>query len=80
MMAITKEPKIRTLSMKLTRFDKLKGVIWYDGKFIKCSQANTHILDHSLHFASSVFIVSEFNYRPFKIKEHLKRFKNLQIY
>ena len=61
--------------MKLKRFDKLKGVIWYDGNFIKCSRANTHILDHSLHFASSVFEgIRVYNYRPFKIKEHLKRF------
>ena len=61
--------------MKLTRFDKLKGVMWYDGKFIKCDQAKTHILDHSLHFASSVFEgIRVYNYRPFKIKEHLKRF------
>ena len=62
--------------MKLTRFDKLKGVIWYDGKFIQCSKANTHILDHSLHFASSVFEgIRVYDYRPFKIKEHLMRFK-----
>lgn len=61
--------------MKLKRFDKLKGVIWYDGKFIECSKANTHILDHSLHFASSVFEgIRVYNYIPFKIKEHLKRF------
>ena len=61
--------------MKLKRFDKLKGVIWYDGKFIECSEANTHILDHSLHFASSVFeVIRIYNYIPFKIKEHLKRF------
>ena len=62
--------------MKLTRFDKLKGVIWYDGKFIQCSKANTHILDHSLHFASSVFEgIRVYDCRPFKIKEHLMRFK-----
>jgi len=61
--------------VKLKRFDKLKGVIWYDGKFIECSKANTHILDHSLHFASSVFEgIRVYNYIPFKIKEHLKRF------
>ncbi len=61
--------------MKLTRFDKLKGVVWYDGYFVKCSKANTHILDHSLHFASSVFEgIRVYNCKPFKIKEHLKRF------
>lgn len=61
--------------MKLTRFDKLKGIIWYDGNFIRCSKASTHILDHSLHFASSVFEgIRVYNYKAFKIKEHLKRF------
>ncbi len=62
--------------MKLTRYDKLKGVIWLNGKFINCSDAKTHILDHSLHFASSVFEgIRVYNYRPFKIKEHIRRFK-----
>ncbi len=62
--------------MKLTRYDKLKGVIWLDGKFINSSDAKTHILDHSLHFASSVFEgIRVYNYRPFKIKEHIRRFK-----
>tara|TARA_B110000027_G_C16076747_1_gene281716 strand:- start:406 stop:1314 length:909 start_codon:yes stop_codon:yes gene_type:complete len=69
----TEETKVNIV--KLTRFDKLKGVVWYDGNFIKSSQAKTHILDHSLHFASSVFEgIRVYNYRPFKIKEHLKRF------
>ena len=61
--------------MKLIQFDKLKEKIWYDGKFIDCKNANTHVLDHSLHFASSVFEgIRVYNYRPFKLNQHIDRF------
>ena len=41
-------------------YEKLKGVIWYNGRLIKASQAKLHVLSHSLHFASAVFEGLEF--------------------
>ncbi|MFD0916373.1 branched-chain amino acid aminotransferase [Pseudahrensia aquimaris] len=36
-------------------FDKLDGVIWYNGEFVKWEDAQVHVLTHGLHYASSVF-------------------------
>ncbi len=36
-------------------FSKLKGEIYFKNKFIKAKNAKIHILNHSLHFATSVF-------------------------
>ena len=36
-------------------FDKIDGVIWYDGKLVPWADANVHILTHGLHYASCVF-------------------------
>ncbi len=36
-------------------FSKLKGEIYFKNKFIKAKNAKIHVLNHSLHFASSVF-------------------------
>src|SRR5882672_11390153 len=36
-------------------FDKIDGVIWYDGKLVPWADANIHILTHSLHYGSGVF-------------------------
>ena len=36
-------------------FSKLKGKIFYKSKFINARKANIHVLNHSLHFSSSVF-------------------------
>ena len=36
-------------------YDRLDGVIWYDGKLVAWSEANLHVLSHGLHYASSVF-------------------------
>lgn len=35
--------------------EKYKEVIWVDGQFVESSAANTHVMTHSLHYASSVF-------------------------
>ena len=60
--------------MKLVEFDKLKESIWFNGKFVR-KNAKTHILDHSIHFASSVFEgIRVYNYVPFKLDEHIERF------
>ena len=46
-------------------FSKLKGKIFFDGKFIKNSEAKIHVLNHSLHFATSVFEgIAVYNSKP----------------
>jgi len=36
-------------------FDKIDGVIWYDGRLVPWQDANVHVLTHGLHYASCVF-------------------------
>ncbi len=36
-------------------YDRLDGVIWYDGKLVAWGEANLHVLSHGLHYASCVF-------------------------
>jgi branched-chain amino acid aminotransferase len=43
------------VSMATQSYDRLEGVIWYDGKLVPWSEANLHVLSHGLHYASCVF-------------------------
>jgi len=36
-------------------FDKIDGVIWFDGKLVPWGDASVHVLTHGLHYASCVF-------------------------
>ena len=36
-------------------YDRLDGVIWYDGKLVPWSRRHLHVLTHGLHYASCVF-------------------------
>tara|TARA_A100001011_G_C14183029_1_gene787757 strand:+ start:263 stop:1132 length:870 start_codon:yes stop_codon:yes gene_type:complete len=55
-------------------FDNLPGQIFFKNKFMESNLARTHILSHSLHFASSVFEgIRVYNYIPFYLKSHLLR-------
>ena len=36
-------------------YDRLDGVIWYDGKLVPWAGATLHVLSHGLHYASCVF-------------------------
>src|SRR5260370_3062241 len=36
-------------------YDRLEGVIWYDGRLVPWGDATLHVLSHGLHYASSVF-------------------------
>ena len=57
-------------------FSKLKGVIYFNGKFINSKKAKIHVLNHSLHFASSIFEgIGVYNGKPLFLKEHLLRMK-----
>ena len=57
-------------------FDKIDGVIWFDGKLVPWADANVHVLTHGLHYASAV-IEGERAYGGaiFKSTEHSERLK-----
>src|ERR1700736_6474460 len=56
--------------------DKIDGVIWYDGKLVKWSEANVHVLTHGLHYASAVFEGERaYGGEIFKSIEHSERLK-----
>ena len=58
-------------------FDKIDGVIWYDGKLVPWADANVHVLTHGLHYASAVFEGERaYGGRVFKSREHSERLKN----
>ena len=57
-------------------FDDRDGFIWYDGELVKWRSAKVHVLNHGLHYASSVFEgVRVYNGNVFKLSEHNERLK-----
>ena len=57
-------------------YDRLDGVIWYDGKLVPWQNANLHVLSHGLHYASCVFEGERANGgKIFKCAEHSERLK-----
>lgn len=57
-------------------FDDRDGVIWYNGALVNWRDANVHVLNHGLHYASSVFEgVRVYNGKIFKLTEHSKRLR-----
>ena len=55
-------------------FSKLNGKIFFEKKFINSKKANIHVLNHSLHFSSSVFEgIGVYNKKPLFLREHLDR-------
>jgi branched-chain amino acid aminotransferase len=57
-------------------YDKIDGVIWYDGKLVRWDDANLHVLTHGLHYASCVFEGERaYGGRVFKSTEHSERLK-----
>lgn len=58
-------------------YEKLRGLIWFNGKLVKASKAKLHVLSHSLHFASAVFEgIRVYNRESFKLKKHIDRLFN----
>jgi len=41
--------------MAAQSYDRLEGMIWYDGKLVPWQDANLHVLSHGLHYGSCVF-------------------------
>src|SRR6476619_7619526 len=62
--------------MAAQSYDRLEGVIWYDGKLVPWQDANLHVLSHGLHYASCVFEGERaYGGKVFKSKEHAERLK-----
>ncbi len=55
-------------------YDKRSGKIWFNGKTVDWADANIHILNHGLHYASCVFEGERvYDGEIFKLEEHTKR-------
>lgn len=55
-------------------FDALEGSIWYDGAFVDWKDAKVHVLNHGLHYGSSVFEgIRVYEGHVFKLTEHNER-------
>ena len=60
--------------MQILPFDDRDGFIWLNGKFVQWRNANVHVLNHGLHYASCVFEgLRIYNRRIFKLHEHIER-------
>ncbi len=58
-------------------YDQKDGWIWLDGKFCKWQDAKIHVLNHGLHYSSSVFEgIRVYNGKIFKLTEHNQRLIN----
>lgn len=58
-------------------FSKLKNKIYFDGKFIDAKNANIHVLNHSLHFATAVFEgIRVYNGKSLFLDDHIIRLLN----
>ena len=55
-------------------YDKRSGKIWFNGKAVDWADANIHILNHGLHYASCVFEGERvYDGEIFKLEEHTDR-------
>jgi branched-chain amino acid aminotransferase len=67
--------------MSTIPFDQRDGVIWFNGTFVPWADAKVHVLNHGLHYASSVFEgVRAYGGEIFHLEEHTDRlFKSAEI-
>ena len=60
--------------MENVPYDKRSGKIWFNGKTVNWADANIHILNHGLHYASCVFEGERvYEGEIFKLEEHTER-------
>ena len=60
--------------MESVPYDKRSGKIWFNGKTVNWADANIHILNHGLHYASCVFEGERvYEGEIFKLEEHTQR-------
>ena len=58
-------------------FENREGKIWFNGRLVEWASANIHVLNHGLHYASSIFEGERaYNGKIFKSLEHSKRLFN----
>jgi len=55
--------------------------VWFDGKFVKDSQAKVSVMTHAIHYGTSVFeglrgYWNSKNLYIFRLDDHIKRFRN----
>ena len=57
-------------------FDQRDGFIWYNNELVPWKDAKVHVLNHGLHYASSVFEgLRVYNGKIFKLAEHSERLR-----
>ena len=60
--------------MESIPYDKRSGKIWFNGKTVEWKDANIHILNHGLHYASCVFEGERvYGGEIFRLEEHTER-------
>ena len=60
--------------MESIPYDKRSGKIWFNGKTVDWADANIHVLNHGLHYASCVFEGERvYDGEIFKLQEHTER-------
>ena len=60
--------------MESAPYDKRAGKIWFNGETVDWADANIHILNHGLHYASCVFEGERvYEGEIFKLEEHTER-------
>ena len=60
--------------MDTVPFDDRDGFMWYNGEMVPWREAKVHVLNHGLHYASSVFEgLRIYDGKIFKLTEHSKR-------
>ena len=60
--------------MESIPYDKRSGKIWFNGNTVNWADANIHILNHGLHYASCVFEGERvYEGEIFKLEEHTER-------
>jgi branched-chain amino acid aminotransferase len=60
--------------MESIPYDKRSGKIWFNGKTVNWAEANIHVLNHGLHYASCVFEGERvYDGEIFKLEEHTER-------
>ncbi len=60
--------------MESIPYDKRSGKIWFNGQTIDWKDANIHVLNHGLHYASCVFEGERvYDGEIFKLEEHTER-------
>ncbi|MAY98956.1 MAG: branched-chain amino acid aminotransferase [Micavibrio sp.] len=60
--------------MSTIPFDQRDGWIWLDGEFVPWKEATVNVINHGLHYGSSVFEgMRMYNGKIFKNREHMER-------